>query len=188
MRMQLPKPTNAANATSTAPLSTEAVGDAHPLPLLAACHDKIRQFVALTGRVAAHVASDGADTQAQEAARRVLQYFDVAAPLHHADEEDDVFPALRALGDAKLAREITALEAEHAQLEAAWAAVARWLRVIEEGRTPGFSPGELPAFMAGYPEHVAREEQQVFPALARLADTTVAEIAARMRKRRGAAE
>ena len=45
-------------------------------------------------RLPAWVAEHGVDADAVAGARRVARYFDSAAPLHHADEELDLFPLL----------------------------------------------------------------------------------------------
>ena len=77
-----------------------------PLAMLTACHDKVRHFAALSLKLAAHIEAKGCDDEAREPASNILRYFDVAAPLHHADEEEDLFPALRALGEPASAVEV----------------------------------------------------------------------------------
>src|SRR5215472_17762851 len=65
-----------------------------PLEMLAACHDRMRDRCATLLRLRPHVAAKGADAAASSAARSVIRYFDSAARDHHADEEQDLFPAL----------------------------------------------------------------------------------------------
>ena len=65
-----------------------------PLEMLAACHQRIVQQCDTLNRLLPHLAAHGADLQAQQAAQAVLRYFDQAAVDHHADEEQDLFPAL----------------------------------------------------------------------------------------------
>ena len=69
--------------------STEA-----PLEMLAACHGRVHKQCETLGRLAAHLPTHGSDTAAQQAATAVMRYFDTAARDHHADEEEDLFPAL----------------------------------------------------------------------------------------------
>ena len=57
------------------------------IEMLMACHEKVRHFAKLADRIAAHITEHGADPQAREAAKSVMRYFDIAAPLHHADED-----------------------------------------------------------------------------------------------------
>lgn len=160
--------------------------DERPLELLYACHERVRRFTTTAGRLAGHVARHGADAEAQEAARNVLRYFDLALPNHHADEEEDVFPALRALADPALDQAMDELLAQHDTLGAAWRGIRPWLASIAAGETPPNAPLDLPAFVSGYAAHADFEEQKVFSALDRLPADVINVIAQRMRERRGA--
>lgn len=157
-----------------------------PLELLYACHEKVRHFATLSVRLAAHVDTHGADAEAQEAATGILRYFEQALPLHHIDEEADVFPALHGLRDASVDSNIRELSAEHLRLDAQWQAIAPWLRRIAAGAPPGEAPQGLENFANAYAEHAEREERDVFAALERLPEAVVSVIGARMRARRGA--
>lgn len=156
-----------------------------PLAMLTACHDKVRHFAGLSLTLAAHVESRGADSEAREAASNILRYFDVAAPLHHADEEEDLFPALRALGEPGLDSAMAELEAEHRSLAGLWQSVRLWLTVIIRGEAAP-RPTELEGFARLYPAHADREEAEVYGAAQRLTRAELAGIGARMRQRRGA--
>lgn len=159
---------------------------AEPLALLQACHDKVRRFAGLTLLIDAHLGRHGADAQAADAAADVLRYFDLAAPLHHADEEEDLFPALRELGDAYLLRSMDALETEHRDLERLWRAVRPWLVAVAEGGVP-VRPAELADFARRYPAHADREEAEVYPQAHRLGADSLAALGRAMEARRGAA-
>ena len=81
-----------------------------PLEMLAACHGRIERQGETLRRLVPHVAANGSDQPAREAAQAVLRYFDRAALDHHADEEQDLFPALleaMAGSDAVCLRELT---------------------------------------------------------------------------------
>lgn len=158
-----------------------------PLEMLVACHDKVRHFARLALRLAEHVAQNGADAEAGQAAASILRYFDHAAPLHHADEEADLFPALDALCDPAVSAALARLEAEHCDLGACWQAVRPWLVAIEHGR-PSPAPAMLWRFGEDYPAHAEREEREVYPAACRLSTAQLAQIGRRMRARRGARE
>jgi iron-sulfur cluster repair protein YtfE (RIC family) len=159
-----------------------------PLELLFACHEKVRYFTALSGRLAEHVTAQGADAEARQAATNILRYFELSLPHHHADEEEDVFPALAELRDPALDRAMAALLDEHQFLDGVWQEVREWLKLIEGGDTAAAtqSPARLAHFIADYPLHAEREEREVFPALTRLPESRINAIAARMRARRGA--
>ena len=165
-------------------ITTDAIADERPLELLYACHERVRRFTKLAGRLAEHVAEHGADEQARDAATQILRYFELSLPNHHADEEEDVFPALRGLNDVALAGAIAALEAEHAVLDALWQEAAPWLRAVAQGEACA-APETLAQFVAAYAVHTEREEREVFSAIDRLPASTVDAIAQRMRARRG---
>lgn len=133
-----------------------------PMEMLRACHDKVRHFAKLSLRIADHVQQQGADQQARDAATAVIRYFDLAAPLHHADEDDDLYPALLALNDSALNAHIQRLTHEHATLAGLWQAVRAWLKDIEGG-VASSPPSELSGFAKQYPGHAQDEENLVYP-------------------------
>lgn len=155
-----------------------------PIELLTACHDKVRRFATLCGRLARHTAEHGADDQARTAAAGILRYFNIAAPLHHADEEHDLFPALRALQDDGLTTVMQALEQDHAALDMLWEQARPWLEAVQHGQASP-APPALALFATRYMEHIAREEREVFPSAARLAPPTLQAIGQNMARRRG---
>src|SRR3990167_2202395 len=154
-----------------------------PIELLQACHDKVRRFAGLTLRLRAHLAERGPDAQAQEAARSILRYFDMAAPLHHDDEDHDLFPALRTLGQPELTARICELEAQHESLGRLWQALHPWLTATAEGQTCT-PPAEVDEFATAYPAHAASEEAQVYPAAAQLSTEQLRQISDAMVRRR----
>lgn len=74
--------------------ATEPAGR-EPLDLLLSCHARLRHFSELSLALATHAGLD--DSQVVDAAHRLLRYFRVALPLHEADEEETIAPALAAL-------------------------------------------------------------------------------------------
>lgn len=154
-----------------------------PIELLQACHDKVRRFAGLALRLRAHLTERGPDEQAQDAARSILRYFDVAAPLHHDDEDCDLFPALRTLNQPELTKRIGELEAEHESLGQLWQAVRPWLTATAQGQacTP---PVEIDQFALTYPAHAAREEAEIYPAAAQLSAAQRRQISDAMVRRR----
>lgn len=154
-----------------------------PIELLQACHDKVRRFAGLTLRLRAHLAAQGPDEQAQEAARSILRYFDLAAPLHHEDEDVDLFPALRTLGQAELDASIDALQAQHDSLGHLWQALRPWLNATVAGKACA-APAEVDDFAVSYPAHAAREEAEIYPAAAQLSAIQLRQISDAMVRRR----
>lgn len=157
-----------------------------PLELLYACHDKVRHFVGLIAQLAPHTARHGSDSEAQQAAANVLRYFELALPHHHADEEEDIFPALRSLHEPALNAAMDAVLAEHQVLDGLWQEVRPWLNRIAQGSPPEAVPAGLAQFVSAYLAHAAREESDIFSAIERLPEVEVAQLGQRMRQRRGA--
>lgn len=154
-----------------------------PVELLLACHGQIRRFAGLAQRLRGHVQARGADGEAREAAAAVLRYFDLAAVLHHEDEDIDLFPALREAGDAALRARIDALQAQHAELARLWGAVRPWLVEVAAGRLHPI-PGEVDAFADAYRAHADREESEVYPHAPLLDAARLRAISASMVRRR----
>ena len=173
---------------------TEAGGPSpgldQPFEMLSACHERVERTLDVLERLRRHVATHGPDTQAAQAARDVLRYFDLAAPQHHLDEERHVLPALRASGDAQLQALAERLHDDHRRMEAAWAAARTILSAIVEGRLDRLQHDDrtvLAGFANLYSGHIAAEEGTAFPEAARrLDDTAVRTMGADMRTRRGA--
>ena len=166
-----------------------AVGFEHPFEMLEACHDRVRRSLALLDRLVEHVGTHGHDAQSRSAAADVLRYFDLAAPLHHEDEERHVFPRLEHCGDAALEAATASLRIDHARMEALWAG----LRVaLQAWALPGATHdvGMLPRqhareFGSVYAMHLRVEETLVFPAArARMDAGRLARMSADMQARR----
>lgn len=161
-----------------------------PLEMLAACHRRVESQCATLSRLAAHVATVGADEAARQAAQAVLRYFDTAARDHHADEEQDLFPALleaMAGSDAVCIGELTAgLCAEHRVLERYWQALRERLSRIAAGEHAALPAALVQDFANGYRRHVAREEAELLPLAQRLLDADgVERLGDAMLQRRG---
>lgn len=161
-----------------------------PLEMLGACHVRIERQCSTLRRLVPHLREHGSDGQAQSAAANLMRYFDTAAKHHHADEEDDLFPALiesMAASDAVCIREITeALCAEHRQLEARWETLRVVLARVMAGESVMLDPVAVDAFVELYERHIAREEDELLPMAGRLlSDEELDRLGRAMRERRG---
>ncbi len=170
-------------------MATALPGFEAPYEMLAACHERVQRSLDLLGRLLDYVEKNGHDEQTRSAATDVLRYFDLAAPLHHQDEELHVFPLLLAQGDAALRERVLQLQAEHRQMEALWATLRQpLLRWREDGATesPDTALRETAARFAGlYAGHIPNEEGLVFPAArAAMSAATQAAMGAEMQARR----
>ena len=173
--------------------STPAAGAEAPLEMLSACHDRMARQCATLRRLVPHLADHGVDEAARTAAASVMRYFDTAAKHHHADEEEDLFPALiesMAGSDAVCLRELTErLKVEHRALEVAWQCVRGVLERVARGESVRLAPADVEALVDQYQRHIEREEKELLPMAARLlSDDDLARIGRAMRERRGIAD
>lgn len=161
-----------------------------PLEMLAACHQRIRRQCDTLRRLLPHVQRHGTDTQAREAAQAVMRYFDRAAVNHHADEEQDLFPALveaMAGSDAVCLRElVNTLTRQHRELAVRWQALREALLGVATGDGAALAPQLVEDFVCAYTQHLQREENELLPMAARLIDDAkLQQIGRAMRLRRG---
>lgn len=168
-----------------------AAGFDQPLELLLACHQRVERMLGLLARLHDHVAVQGCDTQAAQAAVDVMRYFDLAGPAHHEDEERHLFPLLAASGDAALVALAARLQQEHLAMATQWQAVRADLQAVAAAapETPRVDPdrrARWQAFATLYRGHVAAEEALAYPAaMAGLDAPARAAMGDEMARRRG---
>lgn len=162
-----------------------------PVEILNSCHEKVRHFASLTIRLRDYLQKVGVDTAATEAATRIRRYFNVAAALHHLDEELDLFPALLALKEGvisqaakdALSQAIASLAREHDTLGEAWIQIDRWLQSVEAGQAAP-EPACVDLFAHAYTRHADREENEIYPYAKYLHQSEIQRIGLNMVKRR----
>ena len=162
--------------------------------MLATCHDRVRRMLNLQVKLQQHLLAKGCDEPARQAARDVMRYFDIAAPLHHQDEELHVFPPLLAGPEVALRALVQRLMQDHRQMEHAWAEARCTLMAIAESAEPGWMPltpaqaDALDQFAALYQQHLADEDSVVYPAARdNLSPAALAAMSEEMMQRRGVA-
>jgi hemerythrin-like domain-containing protein len=166
-----------------------------PLGLLSDCHRRIEHFLRVLEAIANRSGSGDAPLTAAEHTDldAAVTYFANAAPKHTADEEESLFPRLRASSDpcARQALDIVArLEGDHtlagALHRAVDAAARRWLaddRLDASASTT--LRDHLGALRAIYDAHIAVEDRELFPAAGRaLSASDLREIGREMAARR----
>jgi len=159
-----------------------------PIGLLTDCHRRIERFLGVLVRVAAD-GRGGELTQEQRIALdTALKYFRDAAPKHTADEEDTLFPRLRAAGHA--ITELDALHDDHGRADRAHVEVDRLGR--EWLDRDALAPAEaarlstlLTELSALYRAHIEVEEKSVFPLAAQIAPEERIAMGKEMSSRRG---
>lgn len=169
-----------------------AAGFEAPYEMLAACHERVQRSLDLLGRVLAYIDDQGHDAQTRSAATDVLRYFDLAAPLHHQDEERHVFPQLLGQGSPSLQATVLRLQAEHRQMEALWAvvrvALLRWSKPGCTEPVDADTRASVERFRGIYQGHIEAEENLVFPAArAAMSEATQQAMGREMQARRRSA-
>jgi len=147
-----------------------AVGFEQPFEMLEACHERVQRTLDLLARLISHIEQQGHDASSRSAATDVLRYFDLAAPLHHADEEAHVFPRLLAQDDPAQCQAVHRLLQEHREMETTWAALRPWL--VQVAAVPTVSQALAPVsaevretakhFAELYAGHLICEERWAF--------------------------
>jgi len=165
-------------------------GDA--IDLLLGCHTRIRHFTAVAVRLS-QAAATAPPQEIASAARSVCRYYEVALPLHEADENESVYPRLRRAAPAgELAEANQAMVDQHVTIDRIIARlVEHWRQIAgEPGRAAEratASRADAEALQTAWDEHLALEERMIFPALrSHLTADDLAGIRAEMHERRRA--
>ena len=108
-------------------LPDELPGFDDPIGMLRACHNKILDHCDLLEGLL--------DKPVQDTATRVHRYFNTSAPLHHQDEEEDLFPRINRQS-LKIADLVHNLKKEHQELNRLWGRIAADLKSLPK---EGFS-------------------------------------------------
>jgi hemerythrin-like domain-containing protein len=166
----------------------------NPLGMLSDCHRRIERFLGVLRRLGEEDRGGSLPALRRDALREALRYFREGAPKHTADEEQSVFPRLRAAAGAPDAlNRLGALEADHRSAAAAHdeldALGAQWLA------TGSLPPGDAARFLQRsieltslYARHIEVEEREIFPEAGRqLSATHLHAIGVEMASRRGLA-
>src|ERR1035438_3316286 len=139
-----------------------------PVGMLIDCHRRIEQFLHILWMVAERAKDRALTDEETEAVQSSLQYFRVGGLGHTADEEESLFPRLRAESNAGNFEEIRGLENDHRHANDLHAAVeilyAAWIAAGV------LSPEDELRLRSGteqlkhlYQEHIQVEEKTVFP-------------------------
>ena len=173
--------------------SAPAVGFEAPFDMLNACHERVERMLVLIVRLQARLQEQGLDDQVRQAARDVMRYFDIAAPLHHEDEERHVFPPLMCGADAAVKALVLRLIQDHRQMEIAWQGARAVLHALAEH--DGAQPFEeltvwqkvaLNDFARLYRQHLDDEDKVAYPAAqGLLSSAALADMSQDMMARRG---
>jgi len=144
-----------------------------PLGMLKDCHRRIEHFLEIVCMVAGRAEGRGLTGEETSAIQAALNYFRNGGPRHNADEEESLFPRIRAASLANELREIRALEHDHRDAEQVHVRVdALYSAWISSGALTPEEHSELAAatgkLKALYAQHIEIEEKVVFPRAAEM--------------------
>ncbi|MGB5260177.1 MAG: hemerythrin domain-containing protein [Gammaproteobacteria bacterium] len=135
-------------------LPDELPGFDDPLGMLRVCHEKILAHCDLLEGLL--------ESPEAETAARIHRYFSISAPLHHRDEEEDLFPRINRQS-LKIAELVHNLKKEHQELHRLWGRLAADLKSLPQD---GFNEDFLAAaheFCRINRAHVTVENMQLLP-------------------------
>ena len=170
-------------------------GFENPIGMMRDCHRRVEQFLNVLHRVARKAHGRPLTAEESQAVDQALHYFRTASPRHSRDEEESLFPRLKAMAPVQpraqqLLAQIDTLEADHRHASNLHAECdelyIRWqqagqLAVSEQAQLE-FATGELARI---YSTHIAVEEGLIFPHAAELFPAEViVEMGAEFRQRR----
>ena len=168
------------NSDNGLPASLPGFDD--PIGLLRACHTKMQQHCELLNEL---VSRNTVDNEAREAARSISRYFTQSAPLHHRDEEEDLFPHINRQS-LKVAELIHGLKQEHDTLETLWQTLAPDLKKLPDAGFSNSFQQTAAEFTALYQRHIGRENSELLPLASNsLSNEVLRQIGESMAKRRG---
>jgi quercetin dioxygenase-like cupin family protein/hemerythrin-like domain-containing protein len=165
-----------------------------PLGLLSDCHRRIERFLDAMISVLERAGERSLVAEERDALEVALRYFETAAPRHTQDEDESLFPRLRAcaLASARAAMtRIDALQADHRRAESLHAEVADLCRLwLDTGPLARPQRQQLARLLGDlreiYVRHIAVEDHDIFPLAGQvLNERELAQIGLEMAQRRG---
>jgi hemerythrin-like domain-containing protein len=165
-----------------------------PLGMLTDCHKRIQYFLKVLVALAEHAAKGPLNENQRVDLEKALWYFREAGPRHTSDEEESLFPRLRAIDTPEVRRAfavIDALEADHQQAEKSHHEIDvlghRWL---SEGALPEDEAVRFITLLTDlsrlYERHLPVEETEIFALAESVLSRSEKELVGQeMAKRRG---
>ena len=138
-------------------------------------HREILAMLAHMLQLIGKLEARGIDAGTRRLAHDICAFFDQTARPHHAAEEELVFPDLLATGDPELVQDVKRLQQDHGWLEEDWLELAPQLRAVANGQAwydIDVLRSSVPTFTELYRDHIALEENVVYPASRRFRAAT----------------
>lgn len=167
----------------------EPLADAEPpLEAMLSCNARLLHHSATLRRLVLYLGECGCDVQAQLAIGQLLRFFGKALPRHHADQEEDLVPALlesMAGSDAVCLGEIgDAIAAGHRELQRLWLRLRPALEDAAAGRAGALAAQEVENFVERCRSCVEQESGALAMAARLLSEQQLEQVARTMHARR----
>ncbi|MFP5236205.1 MAG: hemerythrin domain-containing protein [Acidobacteriota bacterium] len=149
-----------------------------PLGMLKDCHRRIERFLGVLCLVAERARGRAMTDEESAAVQAALSYFRAGGQRHTRDEEDSLFPRMRAAGiDPAEIERVGGLEHDHQVADNLHSEADRlFTEWLEKSRLPAEEETALlhgtEQLKALYAKHIDVEEKQVFPCAAEHLDKT----------------
>ncbi len=153
-------------------LNSGANAPDNPLSILFSCHQKIQRFCQQLLALPNYLNTHGLDEMVYRDVQQIIRYFTIAAPLHHLDESQDLFPALL-IHCPEYKDLINHLLAEHDECEMLWLKLANQLNHLSATEQ---NWDNLNNFVQIYRQHMEVEEKLFQAALAKLPENQLQKI------------
>lgn len=146
-----------------------------PIGMLKDCHRRIEWFAQILSYVVEQAAGRALTAEEKDAVEAALHYFHIGGERHNADEEESLFPRMRAVCGDATGQDLDALEDEHAHAGELHARAEdlyrKWIA------TGALQPLEQEQLLTAttklkqlYTDHIQVEETTVFPQAAQMLD------------------
>jgi hemerythrin-like domain-containing protein len=166
------------NNMNNSDLPEQLPGFDDPIGLLRACHEKMLAHLDLLEGL---ISTPDAAT-----AQQLVRYFTTSVPLHHRDEEEDLFPRLNRQS-MKIAELIYSLKKEHEQLDRLWSQLLPGLKQLPAGGFDAAFIEQANAFCTLCRGHIQRENREFLSlAASSLSQQELGAVGEAMASRRGA--
>ncbi|WP_044470740.1 hemerythrin domain-containing protein [Mannheimia massilioguelmaensis] len=130
---------------------------AQPIEMLYACHGRVKRFCQQLKILPDYLIKNGVNQAVKNDIKQLITYFNIAAPLHHEDEELNFFPALlKYQPQAQI--DIDKLESEHISIHRIWAQLSVQLEELINEQRSEIDQKLLDDYTAAYARHIALEE------------------------------
>lgn len=147
------------------PTPEEPAVRGEPLTNFSQCHVGITRQLGLLAELPPLL---GPAARARQIARDSVAFFHGAVREHHAEEEQELFPAVLASAHRGPEREqvqvmVDRLVAEHRQIEAMWSRLEPALRAVGKGQDAEVDAAAVQRLVDTYLGHARYEEQEFLP-------------------------